>query len=256
MKNMRLKCAIDQQQMAERLKRSPELIELQLYEDDIEHPERIVKAIHYFKKHGVKVYLHHPTKYQGDFLDLLAEEKRLTDFYTYSTKVIAEICQQESIKCVVHAHYAGTRSSTIGTDQTVAMARAIETILKIDSKWLIWEDSIEGIFSAQNKGLIDEIVKPLNLPRVIDTSHTFIALNGDASAFEQTLSATAPYTVYFHLVDTLGVEHDSLELGQGRINWKTVKPYTENKEFIFEIGLDDFNDSTPMQRSADYYNRL
>jgi hypothetical protein len=55
----------------------------------------------------------------------------------------------------------------------------------------------------------------------------------------------------------MGLEHDSLPLGQGRIDWKIVKPFVLGKDFIFEINLSgDHIDCTPMVDSAKYFSNL
>lgn len=256
MKYMRIKCGMEESQINERLLREPELLEIQLYEEDMAEPERIVKTVQSLKSKGIKVYLHHPPSYKDDYLDVLTENKEVYEFYLESSRVISEICRQEEIKCVIHAHYSNSKSSELDPKESPRMAKAIEGILKIEPDWFIWEDTIEGLFSAQNELLIQEVVKPLNLPRVIDTSHTFISLKANQKAFKKVFVETAPYTVYFHLVDSYGLEHDSLELGKGLIDWEFVKPFTIDKDFIFEIGLDDYHDSMPMVNSVQFYNQL
>jgi sugar phosphate isomerase/epimerase len=98
-------------------------------------------------------------------------------------------------------------------------------------------------------------VEPLNLPLTIDVSHSFIALQGDNQGLEEHLEKFHVFATYFHLADSMGIIHDALPLGTGRINWRMVKPYVNDKDFIFEVDLksSNFTDCTPMVVSAEYF---
>ncbi|GAA3328841.1 hypothetical protein GCM10020331_074430 [Ectobacillus funiculus] len=74
----------------------------------------------------------------------------------------------------------------------------------------------------------------MNLPLTIDVSHSFIALQGDNQSLEEHLERFHIFFAsYFHLVDSMGLIHDALPLGTGRIDWRMVKPYVKDKDFIF-----------------------
>ena len=68
MKNIRLKMALHPQQLQDRMKHNPEMVELHISEDNLYHPEEVVKYIQEFKSKGVSVYLHHPSRYKGSVL--------------------------------------------------------------------------------------------------------------------------------------------------------------------------------------------
>ncbi|WP_140321997.1 hypothetical protein [Oceanobacillus rekensis] len=97
------------------------------------------------------------------------------------------------------------------------MRQRVEEILRISEVCFLWEDTIKGIFSAENPYLFSEIVQPLQLLLNIDVSHAFIALKGDKDRLQQHLQKFHPYTNYFHLVDS-SEKHDALPLGQGNID--------------------------------------
>ncbi len=256
---IRLKSAINQNQLQDRLLYDPEIIELHLTEKNLHHPNEIVSTIQFLKARGIRVYLHHPMKHHGRFLDIISSDQEMRQFYNWSCELLASICRQEQIKCIVHCHYSQSESSEfIDKTNRYETRKRIEEILRMCETSFLWEDTTQGIFSAQNLHLLDEIIRPLHLPLNIDISHSFIALKGNNRALQQHLKTYASYAQYFHLVDSLGVEHDSLPLGKGKINWEMVKPFVGDTDFIFEIDLSEshYLDCRLMIKSAEYFNRI
>ena len=217
MKNVRLKSALHPLQIQDRLKYEPEILEIHINEKDLLEPENIVRSVRELKAKGIKVYLHHPTKYQGQSLDINSSSQELRDFYDWSCKELAMICRQEGVKCVVHCHYSNSESSQ-NTDRAsrVALRKRVEQILPVAEGNFLWEDSTRGIFSAENSFLLHEIIKPLNLLLTIDVSHSFIALKGNNEKLKRHLECYYSFTQYYHLVDSNGVYHDGLPLGKGK----------------------------------------
>ena len=259
MENIRLKMGLHLQQLQDRMKYNPEIIELHVSEDNLYHPEEVIKYIQAFKSKGVKVYLHHPSRYKGQYLDIISSSQEMRDYYDWSCRELAKICKQEDIKCTVHCHYAATESSHyLDQASRVNMRKRIEEILHISDESFLWEDTISGIFSAESPFLLSEIVKPLKLPLTLDISHSFIALKGNNDQLKNHLDHYHSFIHYFHLVDSNGVYHDALPLGKGKIDWAMVKPFVKDKDFIFEIDLKPSNhlDCSPMIESAEYYNRI
>lgn len=259
MNYIRLKTGLQADHLQNRMIYNPEVMELHLVEDDLYEPERIVQCIQWLKSKGVRVYLHHPMTYKGQYLDIISSNQEIRDHYDWSCKVLAAICQQEEIKCVIHCHYVSSESTDYRDPaKRKETGQRMEQVLRICDQSFLWEDTIRGIFSAENPFLLSEIVAPLHLPLNIDISHSFIALKGDNSKLQAHLEKCSPYAKYFHVVDSMGIIHDSLPLGEGRINWTMVKPYVKDTDFIFEIDLSFSNhcDCTPMIRSADYFNKI
>ncbi len=259
MKNVRLKTALHPQQVQNRLKFNPEIMEFHLKGENLEEPEQIIKYIQQCKSEGVRVYLHHPTTYKGQYLDIISQSQEIRDYYDWSCQVLASICKQEKIKCIVHCHYIHSESSDYGNGANRKETRKrMEEILRICDDSFLWEDTVRGIFSAENPFLLSEIVEPLQLPLNIDISHSFIALKGDNDKLEQHLESYHSFAQYYHLVDSNGIHHDALPLGKGSVNWKMVKSYVKDTDFIFEVDLNDSNymDCSPMIESAKYFNAL
>lgn len=256
--HIRLKAAIDQEQIQDRITYHPDIIELHLTEKNLQNPNEMVSYIRLLKAMGIRVYLHHPMKHHGRYLDIISSSPEMRKFYDWSCELLAFICRKEHIKCIIHCHYSNSESTIMDKANRYETRRRIEEILHICDRSFLWEDTTQGIFSAQNPHLLTEIVQPLHLPLNIDISHSFIALKGNNRALEQHLETYTPYANYFHLVDSLGTEHDSLPLGKGNINWKMVKPFIGDTDFIFEIDLSEshYLDCRLMIESAEYFNKV
>jgi hypothetical protein len=258
MKFVRLKSNLSDNNIQNRLQYNPEIIEFHLNEIDLLDSSKLVEKIRFLKNLNIRVYLHQPSMHNGKYLDILSEDKELQKYYNESSEILSNICHEENIHSVIHAHYAKTISSDLLDKQsTIKMRKRIQEILSFAADRFVWEDTTQGIFSFDNPYLLDELVKPLDLPLNIDVSHSFIACKGDNGKLQQILESTQKYAKYYHLVDSMGIKHDSLPLGQGKIDWSMVKQYVIDKDFIFEINLKgDHNDCTPMIDSVKYFNKI
>ncbi|MBW7455365.1 TIM barrel protein [Paenibacillus sepulcri] len=259
MKFMRLKGNLDQSNLDNRLRYNPNIIEFYLSDRDLQDPDLIRNRIRQLHDRGVKPYLHHPPNYRGEYLDILSENPHIRQFYHESCELLARICMEERAKCIVHAHYVHTASSkNVTRERTVLLREEIHKVMSYSQEVFVWEDSTEGLFSyGRNPYLIDDLIVPLELSLNVDVSHTFISFGGDNERLREVLERTSPYAQYYHLVDSMGQKHDSLPLGQGRIDWRMVKPFVLEKDFIFEITLSgDHSDCTPMVESANYFDKV
>ncbi|WP_255570795.1 TIM barrel protein [Cohnella sp. CFH 77786] len=253
---MRLKGNLEQSNLDNRLGYDPEILEFYLSDRDLQDPDLIRDRIRQLHHRGVKPYLHHPPVHQGEYLDILSGNPLVRRFYNESCELLARICEEERAKCVVHAHYVHTDSCrNVTRERTVLLREEIRKVMAYSKEVFVWEDSTEGIFSyGRNPYLIDDLIVPLELPLTVDVSHTFISFGGDNERLRDVLERTSPYAQYYHLVDSAGIEHDSLPLGRGRIDWRMVKPLVLGKDFIFEITLSgDHFDCAPMVDSARYF---
>lgn len=256
MKYIRLKSNLEQRSLDNRLACDPDILEFYLSDRDLSDPALIRDRIRQLHDRGVKPYLHHPPKHQGEYLDILSDNPNVRHFYHESCELLARICAEERAKCVVHAHYARTESCRdITRERTLLLREEIRQVMAYSREVFVWEDSTEGLFSyGGNPYLIDDVIVPLELPLNVDVSHAFISYRGDNERLREVLERTQYYAQYYHLVDSMGLEHDSLPLGQGRIDWRMVKPFVLRKDFIFEINLSgDHSDCTPMVESAHYF---
>ncbi len=257
MNYIRLKSAIHLRQLTDRLRHHPEILELQLFEQDLYQPKRVANVIRMLKDKGITVYLHHPMRWRGEYVDILSEDPDRRDYYDWSCAELGELCQRERVRCVVHAHYAHTECTRL--DPVRDSRRLRERIEQIHDRapdWFLWENTTQGLFSQENPYLVSEVVRPLALPLCMDISHAFIAVKGDNKELQQSIAEAYPYIAYYHVVDSQGQGHDSLSLGEGKVDWGAVLPFLRDKDFIFEIGLENVEDCTPMVESARYLARL
>ncbi|MEO2202313.1 TIM barrel protein [Paenibacillus pabuli] len=256
---MRLKTDLSENSFNNRYNYNPEIMELHLNYADILDKTLLHQRIEQLQASGIDVYLHHPmTLPNGEMLDIMALEDEKYIAYLDNIQTMVETCKIYGIKCIVHAHYANTESSNhLSLEKTLEMRDKISDILSYGREYLLWEDTIEGLFSYDNPYLIEYLIKPLNLPLCQDISHSFIALKGDNEKLVNVTEAVKDHSQYFHVVDSMGETHDGLILGEGKINWKELKPYLEDKPFIFEIGLTaPYHDCSPMIESVNYFNSI
>lgn len=249
-----LKCSTYTEQLYDRLKYKPDIIELHLNEDDLFASKRkqLENTISMLSSQGCAVYLHHPTQYNGKYLNISHEQKEHNLFFHLSTRILAEICQSHSIKCVIHPHYIPTATSFINKENTDKMLHQINQILSYGKEVFLWENSIYGLFTAQNPNWLEEIIRPLNLPLAYDISHAFISFKGDNKLLLEQINKLDSYIQYFHVVDSEGQKHDGLKLGTGRINWKSIIPFLMSRPYIYEISLKDKTNSVEMYESHLY----
>ncbi|WP_156289847.1 apurinic/apyrimidinic endonuclease family protein [Oceanobacillus salinisoli] len=253
-----LKCSSDPEQLYDRLRYNPDIIELHLNEDDLfgEKRKQLESTISMLLSQGRDVYLHHPTKFNGRHLDIIHEQKEDYLFYHLSTRILADICISYSIKCVIHPHYLLTATSAIRKENMDNMVKEIKHILSYGKDVFLWENSINGIFSAQNPNWFEDMVKPLHLPLAYDISHAFISFQGDNRLLLEQIQKLDSYIQYFHVVDSEGKEHDGLALGTGRIHWGPILPFLTSRPYIYEINLRDLKDAAEMHESHLYLVHL
>ncbi|MCM2535919.1 TIM barrel protein [Neobacillus pocheonensis] len=253
-----LKCSYYTEQLYDRLQYKPDIIEFHLNEDDLfgDKRKQLENTITMLSGQGCDVYLHHPSKYNGRYLNIITEQKEDYLFYHLSTRILANICLTHSIKCVIHPHYLPTAASTINKENTDKMVNEIKQILSYGRDVFLWENSIHGLFTAQNPNWLDEIVRPLNLPLAYDISHAFISFKGNNRLLLDQIEKLDSYIQYFHVVDSEGQKHDGLQLGTGRINWKSILPFLTSRPYIYEINLKDITDAVEMYESHLYLVQL
>jgi sugar phosphate isomerase/epimerase len=253
-----LKCSYEPEQLYDRLRYKPDIIELHLHEDDLFKDKRnqLENTISMLLNLGYDVYLHHPTKYNGRYLNIIHEQKEDYLFYHLSTRILAEICLTHSIKCIIHPHYLPSATSSINSENNEKMVNEMNQILTYGKDVFLWENSIHGLFTAENTNWFEEIVKPLHLPLAYDISHAFISFKGDNLLLLEQIKKLDSYIHYFHVVDSEGQKHDGLQLGTGLIQWEPILPFLMNRPYIYEIALKDKTNAVEMYESHLYLVRL
>jgi sugar phosphate isomerase/epimerase len=257
---IRLKTNLREHCVQDRLQYDPDIIELHLELHDLLEERKLRSTIRMLQNKGIRVYLHQPSKSGGIYWDILTADEPFLAAYMETARRLDRICREEQVRCVIHAHYRvpeGTSQHALTKGNNRVLRERIERVLEFVGDRFLWEDSTSGLFSYENPYLLSDLVEPLRLPLNIDVSHAFIALRGDNSMLRGVLTAAQPYAQYYHLVDSMGRTHDSLKLGEGRIDWEMVAPFVMDRDFIFEIALGgDHSDCTPMIESAAYFRKI
>ncbi|MDQ0199226.1 TIM barrel protein [Neobacillus ginsengisoli] len=253
-----LKCSYFPEQLYDRLQYRPDIIELHLNDDDLfgDKRKKLENTISMLLREDIEVYLHHPSKYNGRYLNIIHEQKEDYLFYHLSTRILADICLSHSIKCVIHPHYIQTDTSSINKENNDKIVNEIKHILSYGKGVFLWENSIYGLFTAQNPNWFEEIVRPLKLPLAYDISHAFISFRGNKRLLLEQIEKLDSYIQYFHVVDSEGQKHDGLQLGAGRIDWKPILPFLMSRPYIYEITLKDITDAVEMYESHLYLVQL
>ncbi len=253
-----LKSSCHSEQLYDRLKYKPEIIELHLHDEDLfgDKRKQLENTIFMLMSLGHKVYLHHPSKYNGRFLNIIHEQKEDYLFFHLSTRILAEICSLHSVKCVIHPHYLPTDASAVNEKNKENMIAEMKQILEYGKDAFLWENSIEGLFTARNPHWFEDFIEPLNLPLTYDISHAFISFNGDNRLLLEQIQKLDSYIRYFHVVDSEGKKHDGLPLGEGCIDWKPILPYLLTRPYIYEINLKNKTDAAEMYNSHLYLVNL
>ncbi|MFJ6211163.1 hypothetical protein [Lysinibacillus sp. NPDC092081] len=184
----------------------------------LQHLEKTIQTI---KDLGIRCVLHHPIKYNNQHLDIIHRDPTMRSYYDLSTRIIAEICIKHDINCVIHPHYTNPAGSDPNDINKVnEMKGEISKVLAYSKEVFLWENSIEGLFTAANSRWVEDFVEPLQLQIVYDVSHAFISYKGDNAKLIDNMEKLAPYIKYLHVVDSCGFQHDSLRLGDSYIDWK------------------------------------
>lgn len=253
--NLGVKGSIEDDQFYDRLYKNPKIIEFHLTEGDLFGEKRmlLIDRIKECKELGITVFLHHPQTFQGEDLNIIHKNPTAKEFYKLSTMILIDLIEKYDANCICHLHYSGFEWSEVSL---MKMYNEIKALNDMSSGRIFWENSIDGLFTFQNKTFFEDFVLPLDLNICFDISHAFISFKGDNNKLIRALDQTKDHTQYYHVVDSMGEAHDSLELGKGLIKWEEVLPYLEKRPYIYEIGLTDQSDCTQMIKSHEVLKSL
>lgn len=245
-----LKGSTSDTQIESRLIHNPEIFEFYTSEADFsqEGLEHLARAIDKVKSAGVSdIIIHHPMKYKGKFMELVAHPSNnaeLVDFINDSTKSLLDIAEEKDCKVLVHGSYEMREDDLMAPFNSLEEAQAY-LFSRMDAFWelgkdrIMFENGITPLFSFGDPDFDQELVRR-GYPLAYDVSHAFISLSGNNAALQKSLALLKNQTVHYHLVDSMGKTHDSLTLGQGKIDWKAALPFfNEKASSIYEIVLKD-----------------
>lgn len=245
-----LKGDIYPKQLFNRLSYKPDIIEFFLREEDILGPGRIrlEEAISFCQTLGIEVYLHFPMSYNGKDSSIILDDSENQAFYFFSLEVMAKIVKDYNIKCVVHP----IRPDDSNLEESkLKLIELISYFMDKSDNLFLWENLTSG-FDLSDGSISDEVVHSLNPPLCFDVSHAFISNKGNNDELIRLLNKYKDKIEYFHVVDSMGEHHDSLELGKGKIDWERVKPFLKDKPYIYEIDLKCQDYAGEQMNSHDY----
>lgn len=262
-----LKAGTGAKQISNRLKYSPTVFEFFTNEDDFtpEGLKRLEYDIQWVKSEATaKIILHHPMRFKGEFTELVAPSKKFPELHNFiyqTTEDLLQFAFDYDIQTLVHGSYARRTQFFIDMYPNLSTARK-EVFAQLDelAEWgqehIMFENSISPIFYYGNEDEENDILKH-NYRLAFDTSHCFIKCQGSNELLKRALKHLKSNVVHYHLVDSMGKTHDSLTLGQGKIDWKMVLPLLNPAATsIYEINLANQEDAKEQVESHYFLTEL
>src|SRR5690625_2046283 len=75
----------------------------------------------------------------------------------------------------------------------------------------LWENDTKGIFSFGNPDFLDTFF-PNGRKMCFDTLHALVSLNGNNEKMFEEIEKAKDNIKHFHLIDSMGLKHDSLQI--------------------------------------------
>lgn len=262
-----LKGSTDRAQIDERLQHHPDTYEFFLTPADFTdagwaHLEAMAA---YVGEHVEHIVFHHPMKWEDWRTGLSVRQDKhpaLYDFVRSSTYRLIKLAQDTGSTALIHGAYSAKDYDyagdwqTLAAAQTVCLGRMCE-LAAIAGPHVVFENGVENIYEYGNPDFEQRLLD-LQLPLAYDVSHAFLSLGGDNNKLIASLKRLRPLIRHYHLVDSMGAGvHDSLTLGEGRIDWARVLPVLNPAATsIYEIVLADQSDCREMLASHEYLTAL
>lgn len=240
-----------------------DIIELFLTENDLFgagyfHLRNMLQLL---KDKNITVVLHQPQRVNGKLLHIMSTDFIVRDFFYLSTKVLVDLAREFDGKAVVHFNYSDNQSE--GDIRLIVpeleVKQFVERVSDFDGNFgegvLLWENSNKGVGAYHRDGFLLKYIKDSNLSLCFDITHGFISLR-DMDHLVVLLEELKDKIMYFHVADSMGIKHDALPIGCGKISWDKVLPFLVDVPLIFEIELSDIDDAAEMFSGWQYLNSL
>lgn len=255
-------------QIDDRLKHHPTVYEFFTDMSDFtpDGYRQLADAIQYVQAAGIHhIVLHHPMKFHEHHSEVVAPERYYPDLYRFIEQTIEQLIrlgEDLNVQVLVHGGYSGAEvQHMVDLYPTIADARQavyhrLDRFARAGRDHIMFENSIAPVFAYGHPDQENEILAH-HYRLAFDTSHCFIELHGDNQGLLASLRHLAPAVVHYHLVDSLGQNHDSLTLGTGKINWAGVLPLLNPAaSSIYEINLHDQTNCAEQLASHRYLNQI
>ncbi|VDG33314.1 sugar phosphate isomerase/epimerase [Lactobacillus sp.] [Lactiplantibacillus mudanjiangensis] len=257
-----LKAAQTPKQLMNRLQYRPKTFEFFTSAADFEPDafKNLKTAITFVAKNvTTDIVVHHPMSYQGIHLDQLLDPQRETVAYNFlqkSTSDLLDLATDLNIRVLIHGGYGSDSATLIKEYESITAAREtvfarLDTLVRQGNGHVMIENGITPSFMYGDPQLDEQIIHH-QLPLVCDISHVFIGLHGDMELTMLALKRLKPLIKHYHLVDSLGQQHDSLPLGTGLIDWQRVLgELNPTASMIYEVP--DETDATCANMLSSYH---
>ncbi|WP_251545802.1 sugar phosphate isomerase/epimerase family protein [Limosilactobacillus caecicola] len=262
-----LKGSRDPQQVNDRLQYHPTTYEFYTDTSDFttEGYQELYDAVQYIQSKGVQnVVIHHPMAYGKFHTDLVAPEQQFPQLYRFiekSTEQLIRLATDLNVQCLVHGSYAKETPLFIAHYPSLTAAKdtvfkRLDRFAEMGQDHIMFENSISSIFCYGDEQSEEEILAH-HYRLAFDTSHCFIYSHGSNRQLQASLTNLKPDVVHYHLVDSMGLTHDSLPLGTGKIDWAAALPLlNQNATSIYEINLKNNDDCREQIQSHHYLMQL
>lgn len=258
-----LKASTDPDQIAERLRCRPQVFEFFTTPADVTPAglAHLRAMIAWVQQTTRRIVIHHPMSWHGGHVEIASADAALQAFVEASTTALLQVARDTDTQLLLHGSYNEPAARIQAEFGSVAAGRA--AVLAQLDHWrdaggdrIMFENSIAPTFPYTDPAF-NAVLLAHHYRLAYDTSHTFIAAHGSNDVLAASLRQLAPAVVHYHLVDSQGLRHDSLPLGQGKIDWARVWPLLNPQATnIYEITLDDQLDSTAQRESHAYLERI
>lgn len=260
-----LKGSTDPAQYRDRLQHLPDVFEFFLDEHDLtpEGLKHLQAAINEVKTVTPRIVMHQPMRYGKWFNEMVTPEKEMPELYhflRFSSDTLIDVAVNNNIQLLLHGSYSRQTQHFIDFYPNVETARQVvydrlDGYAKQGGDHIMFENSISPLFFYGDPQM-DQTIYDHGYRLAFDTSHCFIKSHGSNDVLAASLAKLRDHVVHYHLVDSMGLTHDSLTLGLGKIDWQRIVPLLNPAaSSIFEINLSDQTKATEMLTSFDYLTK-
>lgn len=261
-----LKASTNKDQIDDRLKYHPDVFEFHLTDQDFTTDgwEHFLKMVSYVSDQVPHIVFHHPMKWHDQRCELYTNPRvnpELYEFVIQSAARLIKLAAQTNSYALVHGAYKSAISNITTQWPTIAAAQdavfnEMERLREIAPEHVVFENGISPVYGYGDPELENRIIQA-NLPLAFDISHAFIAVHADNDALIESLRHLKPQVKHYHLVDSMGQDHDSLPLGKGLVDWqRVVNELNPTASRIYEINLADQRHCQEMMASHQYLTQI
>lgn len=229
--------------------------------------QHLREAIEYVQDHGVsKIILHQPMNFKDYHSELIVPENQFPELYEFvmtTAHQLIDVAMSTDTQCLIHGSYDGEHGFKAMLDAYGSLENArLEDYRRLDQlkdyggEHVMFENSISPVFSYGDSQVENDIINH-HYRLVADVSHIFISVDGDNDRLVSSLAHLKDNIYHYHLVDSMGQTHDSLPIGDGKIDWPRVVPLLNPKATtIYEINLSDQLNCREQLASHQYLTNL